>query len=884
MDLNREDYAFRDSVFFEHPTHVGADRDPGVFEIAVPSTGWELRHGSDWTYVSRIGRDLPPQGWKVHVSATLGNAQEILDRCSAVLFELDVEFKFVPSRDLLFQRNAKYADRSSSGKFLTVYPADDEALEQAVNRLDAAVGGMRGPFILTDLRWKSGPVFLRYGAFTFREILDEHGRVVPAISEPDGTLVIDNRSPVFTLPSFASRPPFLRTLIEARLRTDAPDDEAFPYRVTEALHFSNGGGVYVAEPTDSPGRRVVLKEARPYAGVDPGGLAAVQRLEHEAWALGRLRDVAEVPTLHDRFTAWEHSFLVQDYVRSTTLYQWVAVNYPFPRSMGTADYTRRALAILVQLRQAIERVHDRGIAIRDVQPRNVLVDDDDRVHLIDFETASETTEAHRAAFGTPGFVPLVDCDAVSTDRYGLSRIAMHLFSPVTPLSHLHPEIWHRQMQFVEREFPPQAAALLREFDREAAVPPAEFETSHRPLAMTWSRSDVEVGEAIDALARGLASVRRADDPQHRLYPGDPTQFFGHGVLDLHSGTAGVLLMRARAGADCRDDIDWLTDRALRSSELGPGLLTGRTGIACALVEAGEISAALELLAADRAGSRDSTDLSLFSGAAGTALGLLSMAHAVDALREAAAWQPWINGLVDALSTERPMPANRRATNQRPVGIMDGWSGPALALIAHAEFTGSTASLDLAVRAIRRDLAHCVEAPDGSLQVDDVIRMMPYLDEGSAGIGVAIAALPEHARPDDLADALARIALACTARSYANAGLFSGRAGLIAALTAFAPETGSSTVPSLRTALDDQVRDLWLHAFTADDNEGVNFAGLHSLKLSTDYFSGTAGVLGALLAVRDDPTRWLPIAHPSFLFPSLAARGRRRHDRQRGGES
>ena len=52
------------------------------------------------------------------------------------------------------------------------------------------------------------------------------------------------------------------------------------YIIESALHFSNGGGVYVANHIPS-NTKVVLKEGRPNAGLDGQGRDAVERLNHE---------------------------------------------------------------------------------------------------------------------------------------------------------------------------------------------------------------------------------------------------------------------------------------------------------------------------------------------------------------------------------------------------------------------------------------------------------------------------------------------------------------------------------------------------------------------------------------------------------------------------
>ncbi|MFD0427818.1 hypothetical protein ACFQ60_05085 [Streptomyces zhihengii] len=105
---------------------------------------------------------------------------------------------------------------------------------------------------------------LRYGSFTRRHCYDEHG-TRPALEDGTGTLVPDERGPVFRVPDWVTPPAFLRPHLDARAAVTVRD---MPYEIVKALHFSNGGGVYEAKHRET-GRRVVLKEARPGPGSRP---------------------------------------------------------------------------------------------------------------------------------------------------------------------------------------------------------------------------------------------------------------------------------------------------------------------------------------------------------------------------------------------------------------------------------------------------------------------------------------------------------------------------------------------------------------------------------------------------------------------------------------
>src|SRR5437016_3283414 len=159
MDETYGVYCLADPVFYDAPA-LARDDDPD-FDLgrrAVPH-GWRRSELEDWLVCTPAGAPLPPQGWKVHVSACLDNAEEILETASAYFLEREIAFKFVRSKQLLLIANSKYADRGSSGKFITAYPRDGAELERIVTELGALLDGQPGPYILSDLRIGDGPLY-----------------------------------------------------------------------------------------------------------------------------------------------------------------------------------------------------------------------------------------------------------------------------------------------------------------------------------------------------------------------------------------------------------------------------------------------------------------------------------------------------------------------------------------------------------------------------------------------------------------------------------------------------------------------------------------------------------------------------------------------------
>ncbi|HEX8156821.1 MAG TPA: class III lanthionine synthetase LanKC, partial [Solirubrobacteraceae bacterium] len=408
MEQGYEVYALADAHFYDSPLRPSSDNVAFDAATRPAPEGWMHRDSDDWAQYAPQDIDLPAQGWKIHASACLDNAEDILDIVWDYCVPRRIAFKFIRTPRLLFLRNAKYADRGLSGKFVTIYPACDAQLETVLLELDELLQGRRGPYILSDLRWGRGPLFVRYGGFVERYCTGPRGQREAAIHDAQGELVPDTRDSMFAVPDWVRMPDCLVPHLDARNSVSVED---LPYSIERALHFSNGGGVYggVDKRTDEP---VVLKEARPYAGLTRDGIDAVARLERERDMLQRLAGLDAVPALHDYFPVDDHRFLVMDFVEGSTLNKLIVERYPtsFTRDEpAVAEYAAWAMEIVGRVERAVASVHDRGIVLGDLHPANVLVRPDGQVVLIDLEGGSEAGAAGRQALAASGFVAPPGC-------------------------------------------------------------------------------------------------------------------------------------------------------------------------------------------------------------------------------------------------------------------------------------------------------------------------------------------------------------------------------------------------------------------------------------------------------------------------------------------
>ena len=861
MDQEYQQFCMADPAFYDamHSAQTAGDS----FAVAgreLPG-GWAIREQDDWLVVQPAQpQRIPPQGWKIHASATADNADRVLEAVHEYCVARGISFKFLRSPAALTARLSKYAPRGYSGKLVTIYPEHDDACATILDELGDRLAGEPSPYILSDLRWNGGPLYVRYGAFVNRFTVGEDGNVVEAIADADGNLVPDRRDPVFHVPDWVTLPDFLRPQLEAR---NAVTTTGLPYTIERVLHFSNGGGIYLARDTFTD-ERVVLKEGRPHAGLDMWGHDAVCRLRREYDTLKRLEGIPGIPRVREMFTLGEHRFLVMDYVDGDVLGKAIVERYPLidPAAgpQRYAEFTDWAIDVHRQVANTIAAVHDRGVVYGDLHLFNIVVRQDGTIALLDFEVTSPVEDDLRPGLANPGFAAPRDARGFDIDRYALACLRLALFLPMTNLLGLHRIKARHFAEIIAAHFPVPTEFLDRAVD---VIVPAGTPALPVPRFDDWPAIRAELARSIVASA--------TPDRDDRLFPGDPAQF-AVGGLGLAHGAAGVLYALDVTGAGRYPEFeDWLLRHAVAPpAGTRLGLYDGLHGTAFTLDHLGHRQRALDVLDICLRENWETIGPDLASGLSGFGLNLLHLAAATGepALRAAGlrAAELVAQRLPQLPETGDPAPIS--GGGQPHAGLLRGCAGQALLLLAAHDETGDDAFLDTAALALRHDLCRCVVRDNGVLEVNEGWRTMPYVDGGSTGIGIV---LDEYLarRPDEgFAQASKGIRQAARSAMYILPGLFTGRAGILLYLAGRVPAGELVDGPDVLR----QVRNLSWHALPYGG--GTAFPGTGLLRLSMDLATGTAGVLLALGAALHDrpvhaPLLGLAGAHPKTPAPAGA---------------
>lgn len=874
-------YSFLSNEFYENiDRYDPSDEYRDIVQSEFPD-GWVCQPKGFWTSATPPDWEGIAHGWKIHLSSTVENAKETLRIAASILVKHGIAFKFCSDEHMLWMSLGKAWPRSQTGKFVTLYPRDEDECRYLLESLCAATSHLVGPHILTDRAYRgSRVVHYRYGAHASFSRTDPYGHHSSGFHLTDGSWQADVRGPTFTLPAGIADP-FNNTGSPA---STSPKEIllAGRYLVKGALKFNASGGIYFGIDRET-GQEIVIRESRGMLGhlesempEDPAFI-----LRREGRILQALADTGYAPAFVDLFKEWNNWFLVVERLDAISLWGHSMEFYFSSEDQSSSFGLDKIVSTVEAIARGLMAVHERGIVLRDLTRNNIMFTrDGGNIKFIDLEFAYELADTDPWLRGwTPGYASVEQAasarpspaddlyafgvlilDMLTFSAAGLELDRGSIFAKLRMvLDDLGlPPMLYDIVRGLTDENPERRWTLARVIESIRNIASSGTQQSMLPtriqlleVAPPGPELQVRIGEVESGMLRHLdatADFSRTD----RLWPASPEVFLTNPVSIQYGATGTALFqLRSRGHVDGRV-LDWIEARA-GEHELPPGIYSGTCGIALLLADAGRTDSALRLIG--RINVESFRHSGLYFGLAGWGLTNL---HLWVATRQDRFLQQAIR-VGESLLAAGTMTADGLSwpyEGQTYLGLGDGQSGIALFLTYLAAAIADPRYSEAAGRALEFDIAHGSQIAGRTVwtthvAASDRASKLPHTRFGSAGIGsvcIRHFALTGEERFRDIA-----LDCAHTVRTRMSNKIWQdeGNAGY-----------GEFFLDLERFLSDPRFADLAYYQAEAilchalERPTGVAFAGIDHYRICWDFAAGGAGIGVFLHRLRTRGPRFL----------------------------
>ena len=276
-----------------------------------------------------------------------------------------------------------------------------------------------------------------------------------------------------------------------------------PYRILSLLASGGMGQLYRAQDLYL-GRYVAIKTLPPSRAHDP---EQVRRFEHEAHLMAELNH-PHIASIYSLKYFEGSCSLIMELLEGPTLADWLKCG-PIPIA--------ECLRLGIDLAEALETVHQRGIVHRDIKPANIKITVEGQLKLLDFGLAKKVSDGQPES----GVSDTATLSAPNTEQGGISGTAAYMSPDQARGRYVdqRTDIWAFgcvlfEMLTGNRAFNGETctdilAAVLRDEPEWSAVPP-HVPTEIFKLIQTCLAKDVRyrfqtIGRARENLSTVLAS-------------------------------------------------------------------------------------------------------------------------------------------------------------------------------------------------------------------------------------------------------------------------------------------------------------------------------------------------------------------------------------------
>ncbi|BBC61852.1 protein kinase domain-containing protein [Melissococcus plutonius] len=847
------------------------------FSVPLPEKWDEYRQNREWVALFPLNSKIQRQGWKVHISSKIDKSEDILNVVSDVCFSMNVTFKHLSSLEFFVKRNSKQIDRGVSGKFITCYPNEDD-LEHFLNILEEKLEKFDGPYILSDKKWKNAPIYLRYGVFRDSNKEDGYSCDSQTLKIND-KFIVDKRLPQFIVPEGLQIPNFLISWITEEDDSNDTDNYKMPFLIEKPIIFSNSGGIYRGSFNNI---KVIVREARPYTGIENNGLDAVSRTKSEKLALDKLSNIEGVPICYWYGKLWDNYYLVTEECKGVALNHWLTQNYPLYDAQTSNNYLSRITSIIEQIIKIVEKAHATKIYHQDIHMKNILIDNQDNVSLIDWEqSVYNKKDKRRHLVAASGFRNWGYTTPANIDWYGVYQVANTLLYPAIVQSDLVYgygkqtskagskilEKFHYSKSEID-SYIRLLKTLSKKIGNIKVLSPSKV--LHPYLEENDDTLENKKNRILNGLLEGFDSIYRRWEKEKRFFP---VHYYG---LNKNNGIAysdlGVLWAYSKLieqldiskNSEYEELEKHLVSKAILNIEGNnindTGLLDGISGTIWLLNKLKYTDEAARLYSKNyKKLISSSKNMRLYDGLCGILLvginfssnGLLTKEVSKDVFNEV---EKFTLKYINHSETFIPITKDNKKSNDPYKingGLLYGHAGLGWLFGEMYKLTSTDIYIKALNVSIENELKVYQEDKQGTLQYSQGDRVLPYLSMGSGGLGILIC---ENYKlvDNEYKIILNKLYKAVDGSFCMFPGLFNGLSGLKVSqffMNKYLGEINNDLI------LEDYIEEL--NGYLIKIGNGICIAGDGGMKITEDIASGFGGIVITLCCLIQNEFILLP---------------------------